>query len=69
MESITKTCLSLEHYVMKKVDKLISDEYWFQSTNYGRGHKSASSVASASGNIYLKPGMSHYIPYGYMIAE
>jgi hypothetical protein len=54
---------------MKKVDKLISDECWFQSKNYGRGHKSASSVASASGNIYPKLGMSHYIPYGYMIAE
>ena len=25
----------------------ISDECWFQSTNYGSGHKSASTVASA----------------------
>ena len=25
----------------------ISDECWFQSTKYGSGHKSASSVASA----------------------
>jgi hypothetical protein len=47
----------------------ISDECWFQGTNYGSRHKSASSVASASGNIYPKPGLSHYVPYGYLIAE
>ena len=54
---------------MKKVDTIISDDCLFQSRNYGSGHKSASSVASASGNIYHKPGMSHCIPYEYMIAE
>jgi hypothetical protein len=45
-------------------------ECWFQSTHYDSRHKSASSVASASGNIYhIKSGMPQYIPYGYLIAE
>ena len=43
---LEKTSPSVQHMLA------MSEECWFQSTKYGSGHKSASSVASARGNIY-----------------